>query len=115
LMLRRTLQEMGRNNLLLMLALFIWALGEGLWYNNLRQLYLAQLGAVPEQIGAVLALEAIIKAIMLIPTGYLADRIGAYRVVIASWVLGVIGPLLLIPARSWQWAIPGLVIYAMSA
>ncbi len=108
------LRELGRNNRLLMLALFIWALGEGLWF-NLRQLYLAELGATPVQVGTALAIESIARGALLIPAGYLSDRFGPYRVVVASWLLGVIGPLLMAPAPGWQWAIPGMAIYAMSA
>ena len=79
-------RDITRNNRLLMLALFIWALGEGLWYYNLRQLYLVELGATEIQVGNVLALEAVFRALMPIPAGYLADRIGARRVMIFSWL-----------------------------
>jgi predicted MFS family arabinose efflux permease len=47
--------------------------------------------------------------------GYLVDRIGPYRVIQASWALGIIAPLLMLPAPSWGWAIPGLALYAASA
>lgn len=107
------LRTLGRNNVLMMVSLFIWALGEGLWV-NLRQLYLADLGASPTQIGTALAVEAISKAAILIPAGYVADRIGPYRVVILSWLLGIAGPVLMAPAQSWQWAVPGMVVYALS-
>ena len=107
-------RDITRNNRLLMLALFIWALGEGLWYYNLRQLYLVELGATEIQVGNVLALEAAFRALMPIPAGYLADRIGARRVMIFSWVLGVLGAALGGLAQTWQGAIPGLMVYAVS-
>lgn len=107
-------RDLGRNNLLLMLALFIWALGEGLWI-NFRQLYLVELGATAPQVGTALAIESIARAVLLIPAGYIGDKVGARNVVIASWVLGIAGPALMIPAPVWQWAIPGMAIYAMSA
>lgn len=105
----------GRNNRLLMLALFIWALGEGLWYNNFRQLYLVQLGATSTQVGMALAIEMVMRALMPIPAGLLADRIGTYKVMVASWFLGVLGTLVCGIAGTWQVFVPGLVIYGMSA
>lgn len=114
-MLWTTYRELGRNNVLLMVALFIWALGEGLWFNNLRQLYLAELGASGEQVGIALAIESILRAIPIIPAGYLSDRFGPYRVLLVSWVLGIVGPVVLALASTWQGAVIGLVVYALSA
>jgi predicted MFS family arabinose efflux permease len=107
-------RQIGRNNRLLMLALFIWALGEGLWYTNLRQLHLANLGATEAQIGIALAIEAAVRALLPVPAGYIADRIGSHRVMLASWFIGVVGVVLAALAATWQTFIPGLVIYAMS-
>lgn len=108
-------RTLTRNNRLLMLALFIWALGEGLWYVNMRPLYLASLGASSTQIGLSLAIEAAIRAVAPIPAGLIADRIGAQRVMVASWFVGIAGPLLMALAPTWQWATPGLALYALSA
>jgi len=104
-----------RNHRLLMLALFIWALGEGIWYVNLRQLYLVELGATTAQVGVALALEAVARALLPIPAGYLSDRFGARTIMISSWFLGIVGTLVGALARTWQMFVPGLVIYAMSA
>jgi len=107
-------KQVGRDNRLLMVALFIWALGEGLWY-NLRPLYLESLGASPAQIGTALAIEGFTRAILPLPAGYLADRVGPYWVMVGSWSLGIIGALALAVVTTWQLAIPGIMIYAMSA
>ena len=104
-----------RNNKFVMAALFVWALGEGLWYINLRQLYLVELGATEVQVGTSLALEAVIRALLPIPAGYIGDRFGTHPVMVASWLLGIIGALAVGLAQTWQMAIPGLMIYAMSA
>ncbi len=108
------LRVFGRNNLLLMFSLFVWALGEGMWI-NLRQLYLADLGASAGQVGTALAVESLARAALLIPAGYLTDRFGARLIVILSWVMGLAGPLLMIPARTWPAAVPGMAVYAASA
>ena len=106
---------LDRNHRLLMVALFIWALGEGLWYSNLRQLYLVELGAGEVQVGLALAIEAIARGSLPIPAGYLSDRFDRRTIMLASWFLGVVGVIAVALARSWQLAVPGLVIYAMSA
>lgn len=103
-----------RNNRLVMLALFVWALGEGLWF-NLRQLYLVELGATPTQVGIALAIESVTRAVLLIPAGLLSDRIGPYRLMIVAWLVGIGGPIALSLGNTWQVAVPGLVIYATSA
>ena len=55
------LQSIGRDNRILMLALLLWALGEGLWV-NLRPIYIEQLGATPSQVGLVLAIDVSVEA-----------------------------------------------------
>lgn len=108
-------RDVSRNNRLVMLALFIWGLGEGLWYYNFRQIYLTQLGATELQVGMALAIESVVRALLPIPAGYLSDRIGARHVMVFSWVVGIAGPLIGALAHTWQAFIPALAVYAMSA
>ena len=96
-----------------MASLLVWALGEGLWM-NFRQLHLEQLGATPTQIGLALSIESIARAALLIPAGYLVDRIGARQVMLASWFIGIAGLFIGGLAVTWQGFIPGLVIYGLS-
>jgi predicted MFS family arabinose efflux permease len=93
---------------------FVWSLSVGLWFNQ-RQLYLGELGATPEQIGTALALEAICAAVVMIPGGFLSDRLGPRRVIVGAWSLGVMGVVLMAVARSWHTAIPGMVLYRCAA
>lgn len=102
-----------RDHWLLMASLLVWALGEGLWM-NFRQLHLEQLGAAPPQIGLALSIEAIARAALLIPAGYLIDRIGARQVMIASWLTGIVGLFIGGLAVTWQGFIPGLAVYGLS-
>jgi MFS family permease len=102
-----------RDHWLLMASLLVWALGEGLWM-NFRQLHLQQLGASPPQIGMALSIEAVARAALLIPAGYLIDRIGARHVMIASWLLGIAGLFVGGLAVTWQGFVPGLVVYGLS-
>jgi predicted MFS family arabinose efflux permease len=107
-------KQIGRDNRLLMAALFIWALGEGLWY-NLRPLYLDSLGASPAQIGTALAVEGFTRALLPLPAGYLSDRVGPYWVLVGSWVLGIVGVVAIALVTTWQLATLGFMLYAMSA
>ena len=107
------LKNLGRNNRLVMLAVFVWALSEGLWY-NLRQLYLAELGATAEQIGTVLAAAAVASAVVQIPAGHLADRVGPQRVMLVAWWLGVLGDVLMALATTWQAVVPGIIVNRLS-
>ncbi len=108
------LRNLGPNNRLLMLSVFVWSLSMGLWFNQ-RQIYLGELGATPEQIGTALALESICAAVVMIPGGFLSDRIGPRRVIIGAWSLGVLGLVLMAIARSWHTAIPGMLVYRCAA
>ena len=107
-------RALGRDNQLLMLALFVWGLGEGLWYINFRQPCLVELGATEAQVGLALAIEMGVRALLPIPAGYLADCIGSHRVMVASWFVGLVGTVICALATTWQAFIPGLVIYAIS-
>lgn len=107
-------KELGRSNGLVLTSLVIWALGEGLWF-YVRQLLLIDLGATPEQVGLALGAEALVRALLPIPAGMLADRLGSYPVMIAGYLLGIAGLLALTLAPTWQWAIPALGLYATSA
>lgn len=107
-------KDMGHKNRLIMLALLLWALGEGLWF-NLRQLYLVDLGASHEQVGMALALESIARATLLVPTGLLVDRVGPHRMMLASWLLGIVGMIFSALATTWPMLVFGLVVYGLSA
>lgn len=108
------IKNLGRNNIFLMVALLVWALGEGQWF-NVRTLYLSQLGATAEQIGTVLMVEAFARALLPVPAGIIANRIGPYRVMLASWTFGVLGAVVMGLASTWQTVIPGLILYGLSA
>ena len=107
-------RNLGRTNLLLLISVFVWSLSVGLWFNQ-RQLYLGELGATPEQIGTALALEAICAAVVMIPGGFLSDRLGPRRVILGAWSLGVLGVVLMAVAQSWHTAIPGMILYRCAA
>ncbi len=103
------LRDLGRKNQLLALALFIWALGVGLW-GNLQQLYLTSLGATPDQVGLVLALASLLQAVLMLPTGFAIDRFGSHRVMLLAWGLGIVGLVWMALAGTWPMLAVGMVI-----
>lgn len=105
---------LSRNNKLVFVSLALWGVGEGMWW-YLLPVYIEGLGANPVQIGFVLSVAMIAMTVMFIPSGWLSDRLPRRPVVIGGWFLGTAAILLLAIAPSWQMAIPGLVLYNLSA
>ena len=106
------MRQLGRNNIIFFGANFIFALSYGVWY-NLRGLHLADLGASPELVGTALAISGIASGIVPLPAGYLVDRVGPRRVLLASWVIGALGAVVMALANTWQVVTLGLVIFSL--
>lgn len=83
---------MSRDNRLLTLALFLWGIGEGLFW-DFQPLYLRELGADALTIGSILGVAGLVAAFTHAPAGYLADWLGRKTVMLAGWVLGVLACL----------------------
>ena len=105
---------MNRDTRLIMWALLLWGVGEGLFY-HIQTLYIEQLGADPVQIGGLLSAMSVASAITFIPAGILSDRLPRKRVMIGGWIAGWGGIMLVGMARTWQGLIPGLILYSLSA
>jgi MFS family permease len=105
---------MSRDLKLITLALFLWGCGEGLFLYILP-LYMEQLGATPQEVGAVLGLAAFLTACSFIPGGLLADRFDAKKVMIWGWLLGAFSSLWMGLAPTWQLFVPGILLYNISA
>ena len=108
------LSALSRNNKLVFFSLALWGVGEGLWW-YLLPIYLGSLGADPVQIGLVLSVGMVLMTVSFIPSGWLTDRFSRRLIMIGGWVMGLISILVLAAAQTWQQAIPGLVLYNLSA
>jgi MFS family permease len=104
---------MSRDNKLVMLALFLWGSGEGMFLYILP-LYMQQLGAAPQQVGEVLAVAALLTACSFIPGGWLADRFDPKVIMIGGWALGGLASIMMGLAGDWHAFIPGLLLYNLS-
>ena len=105
---------MSRDIKLVTLALFLWGCGEGLFVYILP-LYMEQLGATPQEVGAVLGLAAFLAACSFIPGGMLADRFDAKKIMVWGWAMGAVASLGMGLAPTWQVFIPWILIYNISA
>jgi len=90
----------------LILSLTVWALGEGM-FMYIIPLYIRDLGATPAQIGGVLGIAGMSMAVLHVPAGYLADRLGRKPVMIAGWFLGLLGAAAMFVA-------PSLALFSMA-
>ncbi len=105
---------MNRDTRLIMLALFLWGFGEGLFL-YIQPLYIEQLGADPVQIGGLLSAASLVGALTFLPAGILSDRLPRKWMMWGGWATGLVGVLLVALARTWQGLIPGLLLYSFSA
>lgn len=105
---------MNRDLRLLSISLFIWGIGEGLFF-YFQPLYLQKLGASPEVIGVILGVGGLVLSLSHIPAGAAADRFGRRPVMWASWFTGLVAAWTMALARSLPVFAVGAVLYNLSA
>jgi predicted MFS family arabinose efflux permease len=105
---------MTRDLKLLMVSIFLWGAGEGMFI-FLYPLYLEKLGAAAVTIGSVISLAAVAAAVAHIPAGWLADRWGRKEVLVAGWVTGCLAVLAMFLAPDLKWFTLGLVLYTVTS
>ncbi|MBC8497232.1 MAG: MFS transporter [Chloroflexi bacterium] len=105
---------MNRNLLLVALTLFTWGIGEGAFF-YFQPIYLEELGASPIAIGSILSAVGAAMAIVHIPAGHLADRIGRRRMLWAAWLFGSTSTWVMAFARSLPMFVFSMILYALTA
>ncbi len=95
------------------LSLFLWGLGEGMFY-HFQPLYLEHLGASPEAIGRVLGFAGLLMTISHLPMGWLVDRWDPRPLMWAGWAVGTLGGVVMAWANDLRWFSLGLWLYASS-
>jgi len=80
----------------------------------LQPLYIASLGAMPEQIGLTLGLSGLIVTLLYIPLGLWADRRGRKPLIVWGWALSAAMTLAMAGAPDWRWFIPAYTLYLLS-
>jgi predicted MFS family arabinose efflux permease len=104
---------MNRNLKTLALALFTWALGEGL-FMYLVPLYLGELGASAEQIGTLIGLGLLARVVTMLPAGFAADRLGVHRVMVGGWLTGLAAAMVMAAASGIRLFAAGWIMYGLS-
>ncbi len=105
---------MTRDYLLLIASLFLWGIGEGMFF-YFQPIYLQQLGASPVTIGFVLGLGGLVMAFAHVPAGWLADRIGRRPLLWAAWLIGLTAAWLMALGNVLLAFSLGVVLYNFTA
>jgi len=104
---------MNRNLLFIILSLFTWGMGEGLFL-YFQPIYMQELGADPILIGGILGAMGIAMALAQIPSGLLADKIGSRSMMWASWIVGTLATGMMALAHSLPLFAAGIILYGAS-
>jgi MFS family permease len=104
---------MKRDLVLILSALCIWGIGEGMFF-FFQPLYLEALGANPVMIGSILGAMGIAMTIVLIPAGYLSDHIGRRPLIRASWIIGMLAALIMALANNLTQFVTGMLLYGLT-
>ncbi len=107
------LVHLSRDLRLLAVALFIWGIGEGIFFFY-QPLFLAQWGASPATIGIVFSAGGLMLALSHLPAGWLADHLGRRQLMWASWGTGLVAAWLMALAPSLPVFVVGVVLYYAS-
>ncbi len=105
---------MSRNLYFLFAALFLWGIGEGMFF-NFNPLYLQSLGASPIVIGGILGAFGMIMAVAHPPAGFLADKIGRIPLIRTAWVIGAFSAFTMAMATDLPVFIAGILLYGLTA
>lgn len=100
---------LGRNNGLLFWSHLIWGLGFALQV-AIWTLFIQHLGASPSQIGLVIGAGAVMRTLLALPAGALADRGSLKRIVVLAMAAPVLGALVLTQASVWWHAMAGAML-----
>ena len=107
------MHKIDRDLKLLALANILYATGLGL-YMQLLFVYALQLGASRFAIGALNGIMIASIMVINIPGAWAATRYRLKGVLVAAWWLLVPTTLTFYFAPSWQWLIPGLILFGLT-
>ncbi|MEW5827463.1 MAG: MFS transporter [Chloroflexota bacterium] len=105
---------MNRDMRFLMVSLFAWGIGEGMFFLFVPN-YLEELGASPLLIGTVLGIFGVMVALPHIPAGYIADKFGRRPLMRFAWLSGMAAAWVMALAGSLPLFVSGLFMYGLTA
>ncbi len=108
-------EKLNRNLLFIAIALILWGVGEGMFYNFVPIRLENEFLLNKQQVGFALGAFGFFMAITHIPGGHLADRFGRRPLLITAWLLGVVSTLMMGLAKSLPLYLVGLSLYGVTA
>jgi MFS transporter, DHA1 family, tetracycline resistance protein len=107
------LTHLSRDAKLMFAVNLAFSLGMGL-YGFVMPAYARELGATPEQFGAILSGAFALGTLSVIPGGAWADRYDRRTLMLIGWAMCLPAPLIFAWARHWTWLIPGYACFFLS-
>ena len=106
---------MNPNLISVAIALFLWGIGEGMFF-GFAPIYLKNQFLLDEQsIGVVLGIFGFSMALTLIPGGHLADRVGRRPMLIIAWLIGLVTTVIMGASLSLPIYLIGFFGYGLTA
>lgn len=106
---------MNRSLTFIAAALFLWGFGEGMFYNFVPIYLDRQFSQSEGDIGLILGAFGFAMALVHLPAGHLADKLGRRPLLIIAWALGLIATLIMGLAQSLPIFLIGLIGYGLTA
>lgn len=106
---------MNRSLLFIAAALFLWGLGEGMFFNFVPIYLDLQYALGKSEIGLVLGTFGFFSAVTHIPAGRLADRFGRKPLLVAAWAMGLVSTVLMGLGQALPLFLTGLFMYGLTA
>ncbi|MFN8412116.1 MAG: MFS transporter [Anaerolineales bacterium] len=106
---------MNRNLSFIAVALFLWGVGEGMFFNFVPIYLDVQFHLSKYLIGLILGAFGFFMAITHIPAGRLADRIGRKPLLLIAWSLGLISTFTMGISQALPIFLIGLAGYGLTA
>ena len=106
---------MNRNLAFIAIALFLWGIGEGMFFNFVPIYLDVQFALSKYQIGLILGAFGFFMAITHVPAGRLADRFGRKPLLLIAWLLGLVSTFIMGISNALPIFLVGLAGYGLTA
>ena len=105
----------NRNVLTISTTNMLYHIFNGLW-ELWWSLYLVEVLDTPVTvIGLLATVQGTSRILFQLPGGIIADRFGRKKIIVFGTSLRAVAPVFLFTARSWPWAVPGMVLNSVAS
>jgi MFS family permease len=106
---------LNRNLVSIAIALFLWGVGEGMFFNFVPIRLETDFLLSKQQVGFALGAFGFFMAVTHLPSGHLSDRIGRKPLLVAAWAIGMVSTLVMGLANALPLYLVGLFGYGLTA